>query len=170
MYLRKKKYTLSDFLRQIYNFQEVKDVKEAFISYPAEEEWHQGKIENVIAEDSEEYSVYEIGDIVFVSNYEYENKTKGSNHLFVIIDKNNMAVPIQNIGMLISSKVEKAKYEANQLLTKSKKNGLKKDSIVKTDVVYKILNSQILFQVGSIDQDTVKLYKDSYNLLRAPLR
>ena len=90
--------------------------------------------------------------------------------IIVIIDKNNMAVPIQNIGMLISSKVEKAKYEANQLLTKSKKNGLKKDSIVKTDVVYKILNSQILFQVGSIDQDTVKLYKDSYNLLRAPLR
>ena len=30
---------------------------------------------------------YDIGDIVFVSNYDYDNGSKGSNHLFVIIDE-----------------------------------------------------------------------------------
>lgn len=26
----------------------IKDVKEAFIEYPVEEEWHKGKIENIL--------------------------------------------------------------------------------------------------------------------------
>ncbi len=76
-----------------------------------------------------------------------------------------MAIPIENIAMLISSKIKKADYEGNILLPKSEKNGLKVDSIVKTDVVYKILNSQILFKIGTIDEDTIRLYKDSYNLV-----
>ena len=29
---------------------------------------------------------YNIGDIVYVSKYDYDNGEKGSNHLFVIID------------------------------------------------------------------------------------
>ena len=62
---------------------------------------------------------YNIGDIVFVKDYEYSSKEKGNNHLFVIIDKNNMAVPIENIAMLISSRIEKTKYSSNKLLPKS---------------------------------------------------
>ncbi len=41
----------------------IKDLKEAFIEYPVEEEWHKGNIENLLslAEESEEYkkSFYE---------------------------------------------------------------------------------------------------------------
>ena len=159
------KQNISDFLKHMYEANDIKDVSEAFKNYPAEEEWHEGKTESFIEEPKEFYSIYDIGDIVFVKNYEYHSKQKGNNHLFVIIDKNNMAVPMENIAMLISSKIEKVKYEANQLLPKNKINGLKKDSIVKKDVVYKILNSQILFRVGTIDEDTINLYKDSYQLL-----
>lgn len=38
----------------------VKDIKEAFREYPVEEEWHQGKIENIIGlrEESQEYYLY----------------------------------------------------------------------------------------------------------------
>ena len=76
-----------------------------------------------------------------------------------------MAIPIENIAMLISSKIEKANYEGNILLPKSEKNGLKVNSIVKTDVIYKILNSQILFKIGAIDENTIRIYKDSYDLV-----
>ncbi len=159
-----KKYK-NNFLECVYKSGKLKDVSEAFKEYPTNEEWHKGEIENVIGEPKEFYSYYEIGDIVFVKDYEYSTKEKGNNHLFVIIDKNNMAIPIENIAMLISSKIKKADYEGNILLPKSEKNGLKVDSIVKTDVVYKILNSQILFKIGTIDEDTIRLYKDSYNLV-----
>lgn len=155
----------SDFVKSIYENNEVRDLSDAFIKYPVEEEWHKGKIENFIAEPKEYYSVYDIGDIVFVKDYEYTSSQKGNNHLFVIIDKNNMAIPIENIAMLISSKIKKAKYPANKLIHKSKTNGLKVDSIIKTDEVYKILNSQILFRVGTIDSKAIELYKNSYNLI-----
>ena len=155
----------SDFLKRAYKSGKIKNVSEAFEEYPVEEEWHKGKIENVISEPKEFYSYYEIGDIVFVKNFEYSTKEKGNNHLFVIIDKNNMAIPIENIAMLISSKIEKANYEGNILLPKSQKNGLKVNSIVKTDVIYKILNSQILFKIGAIDENTIRIYKDSYDLV-----
>ncbi len=155
----------SDFVKRAYKSGKIKNVSEAFEEYPVEEEWHKGKIENVISEPKEFYSYYEIGDIVFVKNFEYSTKEKGNNHLFVIIDKNNMAIPIENIAMLISSKIEKANYEGNILLPKSEKNGLKVDSIIKTDVIYKILNSQILFKIGAIDENTIRIYKDSYDLV-----
>jgi len=160
---------ISEFLKKVYETDELNDVSEAFENYPVEEEWHKGDINNIIEEPKEFYSVYEIGDIVFVKEFEYSSKQKGKNHLFVIIDKNNMAVPIENIAMLISSQVEKTKYDTNKLLIKNKQNGLMKDSIVKTDVVYKIYNSQILFKIGSIDTETIDLYKDSYNLVKANL-
>lgn len=43
---------LSDFLKTAYKYGKVKDLKEAFKEFPVEEEWHKGKIENVIKEDS----------------------------------------------------------------------------------------------------------------------
>lgn len=35
---------LSDFLKNAYKHNKVKDLKEAFEEYPVEEEWHEGKI------------------------------------------------------------------------------------------------------------------------------
>ncbi len=58
---------LSEFMKFAYKCNKVKELEEAFDEYPVEEEWHKGKIENVVRESQEEYNLYEIGDIVFVS-------------------------------------------------------------------------------------------------------
>ena len=156
------KEELSKFLKTAYKYGRVKDLEEAFKEFPVEEEWHEGKIENVLNEDGEVYSIYEIGDIVFVKEYTYSDGKMGSNHFFVIIDQNNTAVPIENFGMLISSNLEKLKFKANILLEKNNVNNLHKDSIVKTDVVYKILNEQILFKIGKVDDEKIEEYKKSF--------
>lgn len=49
---------------------------------------------------------YEIGDIVFVSKYTYENGEKGNNHLFVVIDAERM-VEMEYFVMIVSSHREK---------------------------------------------------------------
>ena len=96
-----KKY--SEFMEFAYKTGRVRDVNEAFEEFPVEEEWHKGKIENVLKELDVDYNVYSIGDIVFVKKYVYFDGYEGRNHLFVIIDKNNYAVPIENFCMLILS-------------------------------------------------------------------
>ena len=156
------KEELSEFLKTAYKYGRVKDLEEAFKEFPVEEEWHEGMIENVLNEDSEIYSVYEIGDIVFVKEYTYSDGKIGNNHFFVIIDQNNTAVPIENFGMLISSNLEKLKFKTNILLEKDNTNNLHKDSIVKTDVIYKILNEQILFKIGKVDSEKIEEYKKSF--------
>ena len=89
------KEELSDFLKLAYQHNKVRDLEEAFEEFPVEEEWHKGKIENVLEEDSEIYrKEYEVGDIVFVQKYKYSDGTMGTNHFFVIIDRNNTAIPI----------------------------------------------------------------------------
>ena len=64
--------------------------------------------------------------------------------------------------MLISSNLEKLKFKANKLLEKDTLNNLKKDSIVKTDAVYKILNEQIIFKIGTVDFEKIEEYKQSF--------
>ena len=46
------KEELSDFLKLAYQHNKVRDLEEAFEEFPVEEEWHKGKIENVLEEDS----------------------------------------------------------------------------------------------------------------------
>ena len=55
--------------------EKIKELEEAFKEYPVGEEVHQGIIENIlqVAEENEEYYLYNEGDIVFVSNYYYDN-------------------------------------------------------------------------------------------------
>lgn len=157
------KKDLSDFLKIAYKYNKVKELKEAFEEYPVEEEWHKGKIENVIKEVKENYNDnYDIGDIVFVKEYSYSDGKIGNNHFFVIIDQDNTAVPIENFGMLISSNLDKLKYHSNKLLKKDEINNLHKNSIVKTDVVYKILNEQIVFKIGKVDSEKIEEYKKSF--------
>lgn len=153
---------LSEFLEFAYKCNKVRDIKEAFDEYPVEEEWHEGKIENVLKETDVDYNLYEIGDIVFVKKYYYPDGSKGENHFFVIIDQNNIAVPLESFGMLISSKLDKLKYKSNILIEKNKTNGLNRDSIVKTDTIYKILNNQIIFKIGKVDSTKIEEYKNSF--------
>ena len=105
---------LSEFLKIAYKHNRVKDVKEAFEEFPVEEEWHKGKVENILKEDIEKYNSYNIGDIVFVSVYVYPDGKLGSNHLFVIIDKNNTAIPIEYLGMILSSHIDKIKFKSKK--------------------------------------------------------
>lgn len=158
------KEEMDDFLKFAYEKGKVSDVSEAFEEFPVEEEWHKGRIENVLTfnEEKSQYSIYDIGDIVYVEKFRYENGAIGKNHFFVIIGQNNIAVPIENFGMLISSKLEKLKYDTNVLLEKDSKNNLKVDSIVKTDTIYRILNNQILFKIGKVDIDKVEEYKKKF--------
>ena len=92
---------------------------------------------------------YEIGDIVFVSKYKYENGEDGNNHLFVIISNDNEYIPIEYFGMIVSSQIKKAKYKSNVKIIKNNENGLHQDSIVKIQIkkVLKIntLSLQIYF-------------------------
>lgn len=141
----------------------VKDLDEAFDEFPVEEEWHKGKTENVIKEGSVEYkTIYNIGDIVFVKKIKYKSGGDGFNHLFVIIDQDNIAVPIENFGMILSSNINKTTYKSNKLLKKDAVNNLNKDSAVKTYVVYKILNEQIAFKIGAVDNKRIDEYKKSF--------
>ena len=155
---------MNEFLQIAEQNGRIKDIREAFFDYPVEEEWHKGKIENLVflKEESQEYTLYNIGDIVFVNEYKYENGSVGNNHLFVIIEQNNIAVPIESFGMLISSNLKKLKYATNKLIKKDEQNGLNKDSLVKTDVIYKISNNQILFKIGEVGLDKVDEYKKAF--------
>ena len=136
----------------------IKDASEAFKEFPPEEEWHKGDVDNYLFEDSEKYGEYNIGDIVFVNEYLYKNGKKGMKHLFVIVEKDNYAVPIEYFSMLISSHLDKLKFNSNKLLLKDNINNLKRDSIVKTDVIYKIKDKDILFKIGRVEKDVVEEY------------
>lgn len=140
----------------------IKNVSDAFEEYPVEEEWHKGNAANYVSEPKEVYDEYNIGDIVFVKNFKFPNGKEGRDHLFVIIDKNNFAIPAEYLAMLISSKIQKAKYDANILLTRDKQNGLEKDSIVKTDAIYQIDNSEVLFRIGTVTQSAINFYLNNY--------
>lgn len=53
------KEELSDFLKLAYKKGKVKEVKEAFEEFSPQNEWHKGKIEKILCEESTEYSFYE---------------------------------------------------------------------------------------------------------------
>ena len=119
-------------------------------------------------------TTYEIGDIVFVSEYDYNNGKTGENHLFVVIDVDkNEVVPIEYFGMLVSSNINKSKetsqYKYNEPLDKSTTNGLKTDSIVKCDQVYSIPFKNIQFKIGQVDIDDYIRFMNAYNQVLADL-
>ena len=72
------KKELSDFLKIAYEHGKIKELRDAFEEFPVEEEWHKGKLENVLKEDSKSYMLYEIGDIVFVREYIYSDGKIGN--------------------------------------------------------------------------------------------
>ena len=158
------KENLSEFLKLAYRYNKVRSLQEVFEEFPVEEEWHKGKTENILREDEETYKAlnYTIGDIIFLKHYTYYNQWSGNNHLFVIIDQNNLAVSIENFEMLISSNLNKLKFASNELLKKDEINHLHKNSLVKTDVLYKISNEEIEFKIGKVDTERVEQYKTSF--------
>lgn len=110
---------------------------------------------------------YDIGDIVFVSNYDYDNGEKGSNHLFVIIDEETL-VAVEYFGLIVSSRIEKSKktslFKFNEILKKNDVNGLNKDSIVKCDQLYNFSEKNILFKIGHVDVDDFLRFMNAYEM------
>ena len=159
-----------EFVEYIKKYGDIRPVQEAFKKYPVEEEEHKGKLESYlkVSEESKIYNnPYKIGDIVYVKNFIYEDGRRGENHLFVIIGEDNLAVSIEYFGMLISSKIYKQKYKENKLLNKDNQNKLNVDSIVKTDVIYKIEVEEIVCKIGIVNKQTVEEYKEShYEILK----
>lgn len=152
------KYT--KFIKDEYKKGNIKDVSEAFKEYPPEEEWHHGEIDYFISEPSFHYNARcVIGDIVFVREYLYNDGTKGRNHLFVIVENDYQAVPIEYFGMIISSQLNKLKYNTNVLLYKDDKNNLDRDSIVKVDEIYRLAKEQIVFVLGKVNIKKANKYK-----------
>ena len=111
---------------------------------------------------------YEVGDIVFVSKYNYDNVSRGKNHLFVIINsETNEVVPVEYFGMIVSSHREKGKdvspFKYNEPLDKNATNGLKDDSIVKCDQVFSIPFRNIQFKIGQVDIDDYLRFMTAYS-------
>ena len=105
---------------------------------------------------------FNIGDIVFVSNYGYKSGTNGTRHSFVIID-DGQAVDIDYFGFLLSSQLNKVTYPYNELLTKNTTNNLKKDSIVKCDDLIKFTENEIQFKIGQVTQAELDKFIDTYS-------
>lgn len=66
--------------------------------------------------------------------------------MFLILD-NNRYMPIEYFGMIISLNIKKKKYKYNIKVNKDKENNLYKNSIVKTDHIYKLNKNDILKKV-----------------------
>ncbi len=105
---------------------------------------------------------FNIGDIVFVSNYKYKNGKLGNNNLFVIID-DGQAIEINYFGFLISSNIDKAKYTYNKKIIKNNKNNLKLDSIVKCDDLIEITDNEIKFKIGTVEQKDLENFIKTFS-------
>lgn len=104
---------------------------------------------------------FNIGDIVFVSNYEYKNGANGQNHSFVIID-DGQAVDINYFGFLLSSNIDKASYPYNEILNKNTENNLRKDSIVKCDDLIEIADNEIQFKIGTVSLEDLERFINTF--------
>ena len=115
-----------------------------------------------LKEESSSYNFkYNVGDIVFVRKYNYNDGSVGSNHLFLIIE-DNYVINMDYFCLLISSQLDKLKYNTNLLLAKDSKNKLKNDSIIKLDSIYRIENEDILFKVGEVTKEKINMYRDTF--------
>ena len=105
---------------------------------------------------------YVIGNIVFVSEYTYEDGTKGTGHLFVIID-DNTAVSADYFGFIVTSQQKQLKYKYNRELKKDINNKLKIDSVVKCNQLYTIPLKNIVSKIGTVDVDDFLRFMEAYN-------
>ena len=96
-----------------------------------------------VLEDRAKYNGFCIGDLVFVQKYQYASGKRGDNHIFLIVDSDLGYGKTVYYGMILSSNIKKITYRANKLIRKNYINNLKKDSIIKTDVIYKIFTKNI---------------------------
>ena len=104
---------------------------------------------------------YDIGDIVFVTDYKYKNCTDGRNHIFIIINY-GQAIDINYFGFILSSNLKKSTYPYNSELNKNSINNLNKDSIVKCDALIEFSEREILFKIGEVTQEELEKFINTY--------
>jgi len=114
---------------------------------------------SVLFENTTKYNEFCIGDLVFVGRYKYKNGKNGNNHIFLIVDLSRAYNSVIYYGMILSSQIHKITYSSNKLIKRDYTNNLQKDSIIKTDVIYKIFTKNILLKIGNIDKTKVEFYK-----------
>lgn len=128
---------------------------------PMEDALTKEEVEYYISENFESFDGVQKGDIVFVKKFIYRDGEIGKNHLFVIIDQNDY-MPIEYFGMILSSNIIKENYKYNIKISRDSKNKLNKDSIIKTDHIYKLKEKDILKKVGKIDKELIELFIKKY--------
>lgn len=111
---------------------------------------------------------YEIGDIVWVKEFEEATKQKDVNgHLFVIIDDDGKVVPADYFGFVVSSNLNKSKENSkfiyNEPIHKNNNNNLKTDSIVKCDQVFSIPDNVINNKIGTVDSEDLFRFLEAYS-------
>lgn len=109
---------------------------------------------------------YEIGDIVWVKEFDNMNQKQVNGHLFVIIDDDGNAVPAEYFGFVVSSNLSKSKenseFKFNEPFNKSESNNLKSDSIVKCDQLFEIPEENINMKIGTTDSEDLFRFLQSY--------
>src|SRR5574344_2273395 len=109
---------------------------------------------------------YELGDIVWVREFEDNNVKSINYHSFVVIDDDGKAVPVDYFGFIVSSKINKSKecspFKYNEPINKNRGNKLKTDSIVKCDQVYNLPKKCIEYRIGHADSEDLIRFLDAY--------
>lgn len=110
---------------------------------------------------------YEIGDIVWVAEFESKDNKLVDHHYFVVIDDDGQLIPADYFGLIVSSNTSKSKenskFKYNEPLKKNKNNKLDYDSIVKCDKLYTIPRKTISFKLGSVDVEDMIRFLKAYN-------
>lgn len=109
---------------------------------------------------------YEIGDIVWVAEFEDSNKKMVDHHYFVVIDDDGQLIPADYFGFVVSSNTKKSKenskFKFNEPIKKNKNNKLDTDSIVKCDQLFQIPKKTISFKLGSVDVEDMIRFLTAY--------
>lgn len=109
---------------------------------------------------------YEIGDIVWVAEFEDTNKKEIDHHFFVVVDDDGQIVPADYFGFVVSSNIKKSKenskFKYNEMIMKSQENKLDVDSIVKCDQLFQIPKKAISFKLGSVDVEDMLRFLKAY--------
>ena len=87
--------------------------------------------------------------------------------MFVVINNDNEIIPLDYFGFIISSHIEKvknkSKFKYNEPLLSSVTNGLKVDSIVKCDKIYKFSKNNIVFKIGNVSVNDFLRFVNAYS-------
>lgn len=109
---------------------------------------------------------YEIGDIIWVAEFEDVDKKVVDHHYFVVVDDDGSLVPADYFGFVISSNTrkskERSKFKYNEPIKKDDKNKLDVDSIVKCDQVFTIPKKTISYKLGSVDVEDMLRFLKAY--------